>query len=118
MSKIVDPIMFAGGSNLVSLIVVNKELQHIDECFKANKLPLNLFLQKSTKKDHIPLKLSKLHINESIIYRKYEVKFLGIILDENLCWKKHINLIENKISKNIGKFEQYSKLNLHSPKNA
>ena len=30
------------------------------------------------------------------------MKFLGVILDENINWKDHINMIENKISKNIG----------------
>ena len=29
-------------------------------------------------------------------------KILGVILDKHLTWKKHIQLTENKISKNIG----------------
>ena len=28
--------------------------------------------------------------------------FLGVLLDENLTWKRHIETIKNKISKNIG----------------
>ena len=30
------------------------------------------------------------------------MKFLGVILDENVTWKEHIKLIENKTAKNIG----------------
>ena len=43
-----------------------------------------------------------LYINGSELKREYQLKFLGVILDENMTWKKHIVLIENKISKNIG----------------
>ena len=28
-------------------------------------------------------------------------KFLGVLLDKNLCWKRHIKYIESKIAKNI-----------------
>ena len=34
--------------------------------------------------------------------RENSVKFLGVIIDENLTWKNHIEVVENKISKNIG----------------
>ena len=47
-------------------------------------------------------KLPDLKMNNSTIKREYGIKFLGVILDENLTWRKHINIIENKISKNIG----------------
>ena len=30
------------------------------------------------------------------------IKFLGVILDENINWNRHIELVENKISRNIG----------------
>ena len=46
--------------------------------------------------------LPKLEINGNIIERERVTKFLGVLLDENLSWKSHINTIKNKISKNIG----------------
>ena len=33
---------------------------------------------------------------------KNSIKFLGVIIDENLTWKNDIEVAENKISKNIG----------------
>ena len=34
--------------------------------------------------------------------RVESIKFLGVLLDENLSWKDHIKYIENKVAKNIG----------------
>ena len=36
------------------------------------------------------------------IKREKSIKFLGVLIDENITWKDHIQTIENKISKNIG----------------
>ena len=36
------------------------------------------------------------------IERKFESKFLGIIIDDKLTWKSHIKYIGNKIAKNVG----------------
>ena len=58
---------------------------------------LFLYLVKS---DYIPLKLRTL--NNSEIKREYCIKFLGVLLEECLTWKQYIEIIENKISKNIG----------------
>ena len=33
---------------------------------------------------------------------KIFLKFLGVIVNEYLTWKKHIKLTENKVSKNVG----------------
>ena len=41
-------------------------------------------------------------INEYKIKRENSIKFLGVLLDENLSWKDHIKYTENKIAKNIG----------------
>ena len=46
--------------------------------------------------------LPKLFINNQVIKRQSSIKFLGILLDENLSWKEHLKLTENKIAKNIG----------------
>ena len=70
---------------------------------KANKLSLNAdktkytFFHKLSIRDNIPLKLPILKVNDLPIKRENAIKFLGIIIDENLTWKNH-----NKIPKNIG----------------
>ena len=76
--------------------------------FNGNKLSLNLTKTKYTffhpkfYSDDIPLRLPTLKINNSIIKRESTVRFLGVLLDENLTWRPHIDLIENKISKYVG----------------
>ena len=46
--------------------------------------------------------LPKLTIRNHFIERQEFIKFLGVLLDENLNWKKHIKHTENKIAKNLG----------------
>ena len=76
--------------------------------FISNKLSLNItktkysFFHKPSKRDNIPLLLPKLNINNSEIEWSECLKFLGVLRDENLCWKEHIKYIESKITKNIG----------------
>ena len=115
-SKIINPLMFADDTNLfwsnkdikTLFSVVNQELAKIDEWFKVNKLSLNLkktnyiFFHQKQKKEDIPLKLPKISINENNIDRVKSTKFLGVLIDENLSWNEHIQLVVNKISKNIG----------------
>jgi len=45
-----------------------------------------------------------MNINKQGIYNKsiYETKFLGVIIQHNLKWPAHINLIQNKIPKTVG----------------
>ena len=60
------------------------------------------FFHKRSKKDHIPLVLPKLNINNCEIARTESINFLDVLLEENLSWKTHTKYIKNKISKNIG----------------
>ena len=60
------------------------------------------FFHKLRQNDNIPLVLPTLTLNDTIIKREDATKFLGILIDENLTWKPHIQYIETKISKNIG----------------
>ena len=46
--------------------------------------------------------LPKLTISNHVIERQEFIKFLGVLLDENLNWKEHIKCTENKITKNLG----------------
>ena len=115
-SNILDPIMFADDTNLFyshqnisSLFsTVNNELNKINEWFKANKLSLNVkktkytFFHKNSFKDNVPLKLPDLKIANMKIERTNAIKFLGVLLDENITWKNHIRTVEKKLAKNIG----------------
>ena len=87
---------------------MNRELQNINECFISNKLSLNAkktkfsIFHKASRRDDLPLVIPKLFINNQVIKRQSSIKFLGILLDENLSWKEHLILTENKIAKNVG----------------
>ena len=39
--------------------------------------------------------------NNTNLEQKAECKFLGVLVDENITWKSHINHISSKISKTI-----------------
>ena len=87
---------------------MNEKLASINQCFTSNKLSLNAkktkysFFHKPSKKDDIPLMLRKLTISHHVLERQEFIKFLGVLLDENMNWKEHITYKENKIAKNLG----------------
>lgn len=115
-SKLLDPIMFADDTNLflshknikVLFNTMNTELNKIKNWFISNKLSLNAkktnytLFHSLTKRDDLPLALPKLSIGDSEIKKVTSIKFLGVLLDENLTWKDHIKIVETKISKNLG----------------
>ena len=80
--------MFVEVTNLLHLnrdintvfLNVNDKIQNLNEWFISKKLSLNM------KK----------------IAQTQSLKFLGVLLDENLSWKTHKRYIENNISTNIG----------------
>ena len=61
-----------------------------------------LFFHKPNKKDDISLTLPKLTVSNHVIERQEFIKFLGVLLDENVNWKELIKYTENKIAKNLG----------------
>lgn len=115
-SKVLSLIMFADDSNLFHsdknindlFKTMNIELNHISEWFKANKLSLNknktkfLLFHSSHRRKLIPIDLPPLEIDKATITRCSNTKFLGVLVDENLNWKPHIDSIRKKISKSIG----------------
>ena len=59
-------------------------------------------LHKYYIKDKIPLKLPTLKIGNKVIEKTPFIKFLGVMLDENVSWKYQIKTVENKLSKSNG----------------
>ena len=61
-----------------------------------------LFFDKQSTCDSIPLRLPTIPFNSIEIKRESFIKFLGVIIDKNITWNKHMELVENKISENRG----------------
>ena len=116
VSKFLSPIMFADDTNLfyshsnIKILFknANHELEKNSQWFKANKLSLNegktkfTLFHKPRDKDNLLLQLPNLKINNNEIKRSSSIKFLGVLVDENLTWIDQITLVENKLSKNLG----------------
>ena len=111
-SKIFEMIMYADDTTLYCDIhgvpniqhLLNAELSKISDWLAANKLSLNvsktkLMIFHSDKKKVL---YPKLFINNSEIERVDSFNFLGLQLNHNLNWTKHINYISLKMSKIIG----------------
>ena len=109
--------------------IINNELQEICNWFQANKLSVNasktnymvLGTHHSTRKfidinQDIDIltdsessgsrDVEKVKLNVKLdgvsLNRVSSTKFLGVIIDENLTWKNHIDAISKTISRNIG----------------
>ena len=94
-----DTILFVSSSNIENLFKkMNKELRKVATWFKA-KYSLFHFTRK--RKD-IPNILSPLHMDNVSIKREFVTKFLRVYLDENISWKRHVNIVSTKVCKSIG----------------
>ena len=103
-----DPNMYFGSDNLDNLEkVVNKKLKHVKKWLDANKLALNtektnfiIFHSPQHSLDRtVSIKIGKEHVN----HVKY-VKFLGVLLDENLNWRYHLSELSKKLARTCGIF--------------
>ena len=83
---------------------INDELKKISNWLVCNKLKLNsgktkcmCFRTRASKQTKLQIK-----INDSPISQVSEFNFLGIIFDEFLSWKSHINSLTTKLTRAIG----------------
>ena len=104
-------VLFADDSNVFlsgpdinrNIQVLNKELEILNLWFKSNFMSLNL------KKTHYMIFTRKnVVLKQNVIIDGVNIdrvrctSFLGVIIDEKLTWKDHIDYLKNKISKSIG----------------
>ena len=83
---------------------IEKELKHVTEWLKMNKLSLNV---KKTKAMlfHMPQKkiiVPKIKINGTIIEFVDNFNFLGINLNKHLNWNPLVKIVSNKLVKTVG----------------
>jgi len=99
-----DTNLFMAGPQLETLCnTANAELRKLKEWFDCNRLCVNIAktcfqLYTSKVYDFVP----KLQINNEDIKREPLVKFLGVLVDEQLSFKPHIEYIARKVAIAIG----------------
>ena len=83
---------------------VNLELCKIDHWLRANKLSLNYnkanFMLLTSRK-HNPASF-KATINNHTISPEDNLKYLGILLDNKLSWKPHVQKVKTQLSRTCG----------------
>ena len=104
-----DTNIFLSHHDLRALVqTFNTEITHVIDWFKANKLSLNV-----SKTNFIHFKTGnktnkiKITIDNTDIKPVDSSKFLGVIIDQNLNWHKHITKITNQISRSLGIIKKF-----------
>ena len=115
-SNVLDFILFADDTTILyshkniesQIELVNEELEEVSNWFKANKLSVNAsktnFMILGTP--HMTSNIEKERLNvildDTLLERVKHTKFLGLLIDECLTWKTHIDCVSKTISRNIG----------------
>ena len=113
VSNILFTLMFANDTNMfiqgkdVNKMeeCINREIEKVLKWLNCNKLSLNVdkthTMIFSNNKLYSSMSMN-VFIQGTLIETVSKTKFLGVIIDNNLQWKDHINYLCNKISKGIG----------------
>lgn len=112
-----DTTIIYCGKNITNIkLNIQKDLQNIFEWLESNKLTLNF--DKSSfmyiTKQRLNIEKRPIIFNEKNINYTDHIKFLGLYIDQNLSWRKHVEIIRNSISPLIGilfKIRHYISLN-------
>ena len=124
ISNVFTPVLYADDTTLSfkchsipqALSLCNQELLKFYNWAVANKLSINFDIDKTYFMIHTfrNLNLSELNLNlgANILPKSNGSKFLGVIVDEKLKFKNHIDYISKKISKSIGIIYKLSQLKM------
>uniref|UniRef100_A0A3Q3J5Q4 Reverse transcriptase domain-containing protein n=1 Tax=Monopterus albus TaxID=43700 RepID=A0A3Q3J5Q4_MONAL len=98
-----DTTIWASGEDLQQLLgLITVELDKVKKWCDRNKLSLNLDKTKFMLFGYGRLNRQiQVRVGDANIERVYETKFLGINIDDKICWKPHIKYIHNKLAKSI-----------------
>ena len=84
---------------------INEDLSLLFEWLCANRLSLNVakaefIIFKPTRKN-FKTRVT-LRLNGTTIFESNKIKYLGLIVDDRLSWKFHIQELSKKLSRTIG----------------
>ena len=104
-----DTARFIHGKDVEMIYNKMKDaLIRLSDWFKSNRLTLHLdktcysIFHGPRKK--IPRMFDNMSIDGHVIHREHKVKYLGLIIDETLSWKNHVDYIITSLSKYDGIF--------------
>ena len=113
-----DVLHFADDTNLLHINsslpllqkLCQKDLRHLCSWLNANKISLNasktefLCFKPFTNNDNVKYKdfTCRLKIQRNIIHPSKHLRYLGVLLDEELSWKPEINLLKSKLKRANG----------------
>ena len=115
-SNVLDFVLFADDTIIFYTLIrikvaktntINEELKEVSNWFKANKLSVNdgktnyMILGTPHMTSRKTSDNSNIVLNDTILERFKVTKFLGVLIDECLTWKNHIDCISKTISRNI-----------------
>ena len=86
-------IFFSHKDNPDAEKIINTELQKVSDWLSANKLSLNVEKSKILSFSLCNKPKLTVSINNKIIKETQAAKYLGILIDNKLQWKDHINSI-------------------------
>ena len=100
-----DSNLYLSNDNLNDLTtMLNQELELVRKWIISNKLTLNLnkthYIIFHRKK--IPLHIPSIMLGNSVLERVQFTQFLGVTIQENLRWDKHIQKVSDKVNKLCG----------------
>ena len=101
-----DTSIFATGKSLPLVLEnIEHEMTYVTNWLRNNKLSLNIsktnfMIMNSGRRPN--LDQYSLKINGEVIQRVHATQFLGIILDDKVTFRQHIDHISSKLSKGIG----------------
>ena len=106
-----DTALFIHGKDVEMIYNKMKDaLIRLRDWFKSNRLTLHLdktcysIFHGPRKK--IPRMYDNMSIDGHVIHREHKVKYLGLIIDETLSWKDHVDYVITSLSKFYGIFNE------------
>ena len=95
-------------TSLIEINCIHEELKEVSNWFKANKLSVtaNKTNYMILGTPHMVSNIDELDENvildSTALERVRHTKFLGVLIDDCLTWKNHIDCVSKTISRNIG----------------
>ncbi|XP_041475025.1 uncharacterized protein LOC121423667 [Lytechinus variegatus] len=102
-----DICALMSSSNIKTLVLsVNREIAKVSTWFKANKLSLNIaktnYIIFRSRNKRVPHDLPHIIIDNLVISKLKNIKFLGVTFNELMDWSIHISEICKSLSKYVG----------------